>query len=279
MYTSLNPGAIGVTVDSLEQGLVLAADHGFDGYHFSISEVAQLGVERVRQMCDKTGVRLSAFGFPVEFRQDGDALEDGLSLLESQAAIAAQLDVRRTATWISPASDELTFEQNLEQHVERLRPAAQILDNHGIWLGLEYVGPLRSREGKKHSFVHSMDQMADLCAAIGGNVGFLLDAWHWYTAGEDSTHLQRLQPEQIVDVHVNDAPDKAVDAQIDNQRELPGATGVIDIVTFLTALKRVGYDGPVMVEPFSASLREMSAEDACATTATALRSIWDQAGL
>jgi len=110
-------------------------------------------------------------------------------------------------------------------------------------------------------------------------VGFLLDAWHWHTAGEDSTHLQRLSPEQIVDVHVNDAPDRAVDAQIDNQRELPGATGVIDIVTFLTALKRVGYDGPVMVEPCSEAVRAMSAEDAVSATATALRSVWEQASL
>ena len=82
-----------------------------------------------------------------------------------------------------------------------------------------------------------------------------------------------------MDVHVNDAPDKPVDAQIDNQRELPGATGVIDIMTFLTALKRVGYDGPVMVEPFSETVRAMSTEDAVGATAAALRSVWEQAGL
>lgn len=279
MFTSLAPGAIGVSVDGLEQGLTLAADHGFDGYHFSIADAAAVGAERVRQLCEHTGVRLAAFGFPLEFRRDEEQLEEGLGVLDAQAALAASLGVKRTATWISPASNELTFQENFDLHVQRLRPAAEILDAHGIRLGLEYVGPLRSRENMKYAFVHSLDQMADLCAAVGENVGFLLDAWHWHTAGEDSTHLQRLSPEQIVDVHVNDAPDRAVDAQIDNQRELPGATGVIDIVTFLTALKRVGYDGPVMVEPCSEAVRAMSAEDAVSATATALRSVWEQASL
>jgi len=35
---------------------------------------------------------------------------------------------------------------------------------------------------------------------------------------------------------------------------LPGATSVIDLVGFLQALDRIGYDGPVAVEPFDASL-------------------------
>jgi sugar phosphate isomerase/epimerase len=63
MFTSLAPGAIGVSVDGLEQGLTLAADHGFDGYHFSIADAAAVGAERVRQLCEHTGVRLAAFGF------------------------------------------------------------------------------------------------------------------------------------------------------------------------------------------------------------------------
>ena len=46
-----------------------------------------------------------------------------------------------------------------------------------------------------------------------------------------------------MDVHANDAPEgRAVDEQIDSERCLPGETGLIDIVTFLTCLKRIGYD-------------------------------------
>lgn len=279
MFTSLNPGAIGVQIDNLQQGLQLAARHGYAGYHFGIGEAHELGATRTRELAAAAGVRLSAFGFPVDFRADEGAYEQGLKALPAQAQTAADLDVRRTATWIVPASDELSYADNLAQHARRLRPAAAILADHGIRLGLEYVGPRTSRDGKKHDFIHTMDQMSELCAAVGDNCGYLLDAWHWYTAHEDAGHLQHLSPEQVVDVHVNDAPDLPVDAQLDHQRCLPGETGVIDVATFLGTLKRIGYDGPVMVEPFSQAVRDMDADDACAATMAALRKVWSEAGL
>ncbi len=279
MYTSLNPGALGVKVDGLAQGLELAARHGFEGYHFSIAEAHGLGVAQVRELVEAAGVRLSAFGFPLEFRAGEEDFEQGLAQLPAQAATAAELGVNRTATWIAPASDDLSFDDNRALHARRLAPAAAILADHGIRLGLEYVGPRTSRTGKKYEFVHNMDQMSRLCAAVGSGCGYLLDAWHWYTAHEDASHLQRLSPDQVVDVHVNDAPDKPVDEQIDNQRCLPAETGVINIVTFLGSLKQIGYDGPVMVEPFNQAVREMSADDACAATRAALLTIWGQAKL
>ncbi len=279
MFTSLSLGAIGVKVDGLAQGLALAAKHGFGGYHFSIGEAHQLGAPRVTQLAQEAGVRLSAFGFPLNFRADDATFEKDLQALPALARTAADLGVHRTATWITPASAELSYADNLAQHASRLQPAASILAEHDIRLGLEYVGPKTSREGKKHEFVHTMDEMSELCDAVGDNCGYLLDAWHWYTAHEDASHLQRLSPDQVVDVHVNDAPDRPVDAQIDNQRCLPGETGVIDIDTFLGSLKQIGYDGPVMVEPFSQAVRDMSADDACAATGASLRGVWTHAGL
>lgn len=279
MFTSLNPGAIGVKVDNLQQAMELAARHGFDGCHFSITEAQSLGADAVADLAHKTGVRLSAFGFPVNFRADEETFEQDLAALPAQAKVAADLAVTRTATWIAPASDDLSYADNMALHAGRLQPAAAILADHGIRLGLEYVGPRTSRTGRKFEFVHTMDQMSELCAAVGNGCGYLLDAWHWYTAREDASYLQRLSPDQVVDVHVNDAPDLPVDEQLDNQRCLPGATGVINIVTFLGSLKQIGYDGPVMVEPFNQAVRDMGADDACAATRAALRAVWDQAKL
>lgn len=277
MYQSLSPGAIGVKVASLEEGLALAARHGFAGYHFSIAEAARLGVERVRDLAEARGVRLSAWGLPVNFRGRDEEFEADLAQLPQLADAAAELGVRRTATWIVPASDELTYQQNFDLHARRLRAAAQVLAARGIHLGLEYIGPATSRQGKRHDFAHTMDQMGQLCAAVGPNAGFLLDAWHWYTAHEDASHLQRLRPEQVVDVHVNDAPPRPVDEQIDSQRTLPAETGVIDIATFLGCLKRIGYDGPVMVEPFSQKVRDLAPDEACAATKAALDKVWSLA--
>jgi sugar phosphate isomerase/epimerase len=85
--------------------------------------------------------------------------------------------------------------------------------------------------------------------------------------------LKQLRLEQIIDVHVNDCPAKPADEQHDQVRALPGETGTIDIKTFLGTLKAMGYEGPVMVEPFSQRVREMTPDDACAATATSLKKV------
>ena len=79
---------------------------------------------------------------------------------------------------------------------------------------------------------------------------------------------------------MNDAPaDRAIDEQIDNQRLLPGASGVIDIAQFLKALDQMGYDGPVVVEPFNAELNALPYRERVKTTRDSLSRIWDIAGL
>jgi sugar phosphate isomerase/epimerase len=51
---------------------------------------------------------------------------------------------------------------------------------------------------------------------------------------------------------------------------------VIDVKTFLNALVKIGYDGPVRAEPFNAALRAMPREAAVAATATAMRKAFGQ---
>jgi len=279
MFRSLNPGAIGVKVKDLAEGLELAARHGFGGYHFNLAEAAQLGVARVRELTQATGVRLAAWGFPVEFRGEEKVYQQGMEELPRLARVAVDLGVLRTATWITPCSDQLTYEENYAFHLRRLKPAAAILADHGIWFGLEYVSPRNSWTSKKYPFIHAMAQMRELAANVGTKVGFLLDSWHWYNAAETTGDLGRLRPEWVVDVHVNDAPAIPRGELVDNIRGLPGESGVIDLKGFLGTLKQIGYDGPVMVEPFSERVRQLPAEEACQVTAAALKKVWTQAGL
>ena len=58
---------------------------------------------------------------------------------------------------------------------------------------------------------------------------------------------------------------------MDSRRELPAATGVIDLKAFLSALVEVGYDGPVRAEPFNRELNALPAAEAVAATAAALK--------
>jgi len=169
---------------------------------------------------------------------------------------------------------------NLRIHARRLREAAGILKDHGIRFGLEYVGPKTSWSTRRYPFVHTMAEMKELMAEIDRpNVGFVLDSWHWYTAGETKKDLLTLRADQVVSVDLNDAPAGIpVDQQADGKRELPAATGVIDAASFLGALQAIGYDGPVRAEPFNDAVRKMPPAEALAATKAAIDKAFGQIG-
>jgi len=100
----------------------------------------------------------------------------------------------------------------------------------------------------------------------------VLDSWHWTMAGDTEADLLTLRGEDIVSVDLNDAPAGVPrEEQQDGKRELPCATGVIDVATFLKALQRVGYDGPVRCEPFNKTLNDLDNEAACTATVVAMK--------
>jgi sugar phosphate isomerase/epimerase len=115
--------------------------------------------------------------------------------------------------------------------------------------------------------------MRELIAEIGrDDIGLVLDSWHWYTAGETVEDLRGLSGGDVVACDLNDAPRSVpVEQQRDGVRELPCATGVIDLRGFLKTLAAIGYDGPVRAEPFNATLRTLPPEEAVAATARAMK--------
>jgi len=284
MFTSLNTGALALSVP-LEEALDLARANGFAALDLSITDLRgraeRTSVQEIKDAFGAAGVRPGAWGLPVNFRGDEDAYRAGLVELPRDAALAQELGSPWCSTWLLPFSDELDAAANMARHVARLRPVAQILAAHGCSLGLEFVGPTTMRAGHAHEFIHTMDGALELAARIGtGNVGLLLDCFHWYTAHGTVKDLARLRADQVVYVHLNDArAGRAVDEQIDAERSLPGASGVIDVVAFLHALRRMAYAGPVAVEPFDDTLRALSPAERVHAVADSLRTVWSRAGL
>jgi sugar phosphate isomerase/epimerase len=181
--------------------------------------------------------------------------------------------MRRFLTWLSPSDSNLTYGENLKLHTRRIGQVAAVLGDNGVSLGLEYVGPKTSWSRGKYPFIHTMAGMKELIAAIDRhNVGLLLDIWHWYNAGDTVADILHLQNEDIVAVHMSDAPAGVpLDQQMDNRRALPCSTGVIDAKGFVNALSRIGYDGPAAAEPMSQELRSLPREEALAQVAAAMK--------
>ena len=89
------------------------------------------------------------------------------------------------------------------------------------------------RDSAQYPFIYKMEDMLAMGAEIGPNMGLLLDCWHWHTSGGTIEDIKRLSPEQVVYVHVNDAPrGVGMDEYVDSVRGLPGETGVIDIAGY-----------------------------------------------
>lgn len=270
MYSNLCPGAVGLG-GPMAEVLPLAKQAGFAG----VDPVIDASVGATGGLYASLGLRLGSVGLPVEFRETAADYRRGIDGLGLFAQRAEELGCTRCATWLRPASDALTYRENFALHVERLRPVARILAAHDLRLGLEFVGPATSRQGKRCEFIHTLPQLLELRDAIGvETVGVLLDSWHWYTSGGTLDELRQLRNEDIVLVHVNDAPAGIpVDEQKDNCRELPGATGVIDLPGFMGILREIGYDGPVTVEPFCKRLDSLSREERARVVADSLRGI------
>jgi sugar phosphate isomerase/epimerase len=283
MYKTLGPGAIGIRGLPLPEAIDLAGQTGFGGVTVAIVEVRDMGVGAARDLFARAGVRPASWAVPFDWRRD-DAFESGLRDLPRLAALAAELGCTRAQAVMLSGSDERAYAENFAWHASRLHPIAEILRDHGCRLGVEYVGPKTYRAQFKHEFIYTLGGLMELAATIGtGNIGVLLDAWHLYTSGGDADDLDRITAPDVVAVHVNDAPPGiARDEQVDNVRALPMETGVIDLPAFMGKLRAMGYDGPVMPEPFSARVSALAATDPAAAareTAASMARLWQAAGL
>jgi len=217
----------------------------------------------------------------VDYQGDEQKFTDTLRDLPRWAKLARDLGCIRFSTWMLPASNEFTFLENFQRMQERFREICLVLKDYGCRLGVEFIGPKTMRAQFKHEFIWNLPGMLELCDAVGtGNMGVLLDSWHWYTSRGNLAEITRLRGEQVVYVHVNDAPAGIErDKQVDNVRAMPMETGVIDLPGFLKALRQIGYDGPITPEPFDQRLAAMKPLDAAKMTADAMQKAWSAAGL
>ncbi len=283
MQMHLSCGALGIQA-SPQQAIALAAKYGFDvvdadGKYLRGLPDGELQALLGEMEAKKIGWAIA--GLPVEFRRDEATFSAGMADLSGYARGLGRAGVHAITTWVKPSSNELTYLTNFKLHAARFREIARVLDGGGLRIGIEYVGPKTAWASERYPFIHSMGEMRDLISEIGqNNVGLVLDSWHWYHAGDTGSDILALRAKDVVSVDLNDAPaGVAKDQMVDNHRELPAATGIIDAKTFLQSLKRIGFAGPVRAEPFNEAVRRMSPDDSAAAAAEALRKTFTDAGI
>jgi sugar phosphate isomerase/epimerase len=275
MQIHLSCGALGIKATQRE-AIDYAAKYGFDVVDADGNYLAGLSDADLSTLLDymkSKNVGWAMAGLPVDFRRDDPMFFDTLRVFPSYVRRLQRAGVTRVTTWLAPASKQITYLKNFRLHAQRLRDVAAALNDGGVRFGIEYVAPKTAWAAQKFPFIHTMAELKELIAEINKpNVGLVLDSWHWYNAGDTKDDILSLRASDVVSVDFNDAPGGIpVDQQVDNKRELPAATGVIDAAGFLGSLEKIGYNGPVRAEPFNEAVRRMTPDQALSATMAALK--------
>lgn len=273
---ALNPGIIGVKAN-FAQTLDYAIRYGYEAISPFTQEVMKdyspSQLSEITSKMKENNISYDSINIPVEFRHDEATFREGLKDLPKFCEAMRQQGATRINTWIISSHNELTYNDNMRQHASRLGECARIMKDYGVRLGLEYLGMRTLLVANRYPFISSMKEGKELIAAIGtGNVGFVLDSFHWYCANDTLEDIRTLTPSDIVTVDINDArAGFKREEQQDGKRELPLATGVINMKDFLQGLIDIGYDGPVRTEPFNQALNELENDEALTTNMTAMK--------
>lgn len=202
-----------------------------------------------------------------------EAFDDGLKRLAQRAAIAEKIGVTHAYNHVWPTSFR-EFDENFDWHVRRVKAVTEVLNDHGVQYGLEFLGPHELRTWQKNQFVHSLSGVLSIADAAGGKAGIAFDTFHWYCSTNgcpDDMIYMAQHTDRLVAVHLNDAvAGVTYDQQKDMQRRLPLETGVIDSRDILRRFKATENDSLFMIEPFEpgrTNFHAMPAEDAVRTAA------------
>lgn len=270
MYLNLNPNCLGLGELSLDERLRLAKSCDYAGTDVPIGSITCLDdAEAIASRYEQAGLKMGLFWMPCDVSSADDAsFEKCVKRLEDVAPYLGAVGVCRTYCHIWSGSDERPFEENWKWHLARLGRIGRIFKPHGIQFGLEFLGPHHLWKGKKHPFIHDLEGMLSLIGELGEPFGLVFDTFHWYTSGGTLEGLEKkLRGVPIVNVHLNDAvPGRALEDQLDWERQLPGETGVIPVREILEVFQQLHYQGPAIVEPFNpwqGKLKEMGSEKAC----------------
>jgi sugar phosphate isomerase/epimerase len=255
----------------------LAASTGYGGVDVDLGAASVQGGPATRMLLNSLKIKPGSIGLPVAFAGDDAAYQSGLARLESLATFAAVIGCPRMVAVLPPASatPKAEFRALLKS---RLTTIAKILESKTVRLGLEFLGPLHFRARQPHEFIWRMPEALEFSAECGPNVGLLLDAWHWHHAGATPSDIVAAGKSRIVHIHVSDAKAQPPEEVRDDQRLMPGE-GVIDLVGFFQALKKIDYTDGVSPEPLGRVPADMPPDEGARLGLTTTLNVMKKAGV
>ena len=284
MFVSLN-GALTRGVSGADKAR-LAAAVGYGGVDWDFGPAKTAGRAATQALFAELKIKPTIVNLPMArplpFGGEQPAFQEALTELAEDAAFTADIGCQKMML-VLPASTAQDRQEQRKLVKDRLAAISEVLQKSHVRLGLEFLGPLYMRTGRAggppaNPFIWNLPDTLALAKDSGPNIGVILDVWHWHHSGSTVADILAADKSRIVHVHVSDAKETPPADVRDNQRLMPGE-GIIDLVGFFQALKKIGYADGVSPEPLGRIPAEMSPEEAARLGLQTTLAVMKQAGV
>jgi 5-keto-L-gluconate epimerase len=232
------------------------ADFGYEGVELAVRDPADVDVEGIEAVLERSSVRVAAVGTGQAYLHDGLSLTSPdeairartLRRLEAHIALAARLDALVIIGLLRGGPLGAQPRQEAWEHlVDGLRDASVAAAARGVRLAVEAINRYET------GLVHTCADGLGLLDAVGAdNVGLLLDTFHMNIEERSIEGAIMRADDRLFHFHV-----------ADSNRLHPGG-GHVDFGAALAALHAIGYSGYVsgefMPEPDPATAAQRAVE-------------------
>lgn len=244
--------------NTLSIDIDIAQTVGFDGLETSGAKIAAFlnsGFTEAELRGRLNGLDVPGIGFLIDLERQGTGRDEMLREAEDLCQLAVAIGAKGIEAITGPL-DLRAFEPGSAQRhpalyrglidlpretqtnltAENLRAVADVAAKRGLVVYLESLSwtPLNTMDAQL--------QIIEGCQRE--NVRLVIDFWHSYTAGDTPERIARLDKDLIYGVHVCDSlpytgglPNEAV------LRDVPTGNGVLDLQSWVDAVKATGYRG------------------------------------
>lgn len=195
----------------------------------------------INALVNQEGLSVASINGPENFNLlDDRAFTELLERTDETVEAAGELDCQLLIPVPSPAREGMTQQTCVTQTAAALSKMADRYGS-GIRLGLEFLG-MRSCS------INNLQAAIETISRVDRpNVGLVLDSFHMHISDSRFSDIGQLTAEQVFLVHVNDSEQGDKKRLTDANRLYPGE-GAIDLKTFASALKGIGYDSYLSLE-------------------------------
>ena len=228
-----------------------AKELGFETIDIFIANIESFPMELVKKEVEKTNIEVvTTYGLSEDantISPDPDIRAMGVGRLKKLIDLNIALGSKITAGISYAAwgyrSGKPRTEQEWEWSVSSLREVAEYAKNRDdLIIAVEVVNRFETH------FLNIATDAVQYCKDVGtGNVKVHLDTFHMIREEDNFTRaVETCGKEYLGYIHA-----------CESQRGIPGS-GLVPWNEFFTALKKIGYDGPVVIESFDPSFEEIN---------------------